>query len=159
TRHSRSQRADAGGSQGAESRGNGRAGFRRLRTCPSHAQRQNRGRRRAGRCRRQARREDSQLENGLMPALLLQISKSPLEQAGSMTSPIIQYFEALLALGAVLLLAFLILRVGLPRFFGTQNFTGGPIQVIARYPLEPKKTLYVVKAGSEFLFLGASEAQ
>lgn len=65
----------------------------------------------------------------------------------------------LLALGGVLVLAYVMLRVGLPRVFGMRAAQGGPIQVVARYPLEPKKTLYLVKTGTQVFLIGTSESQ
>jgi flagellar biogenesis protein FliO len=81
------------------------------------------------------------------------------EQIASMNSQIVQYVEVLLGLGGVLILAYLTLRVGLPWFFRTRNPGGGPIEVLARYPLEPKKGLYLVKAGSQVFLIGTGENQ
>lgn len=72
---------------------------------------------------------------------------------------IVQYIEVLLALGGVLVLAYVTLRVGLPRMFGMQTSASGPIRVVARYPLEPKKTLYLVKTGTQVFLIGTSESQ
>lgn len=72
---------------------------------------------------------------------------------------IVQYIEVLLALGGVLVLAYVTLRVGLPRVFGMQISASGPIRVVARYPLEPKKTLYLVKTGTQVFLIGTSESQ
>ena len=82
-----------------------------------------------------------------MVALLLQATPSAADQLNSINSQIVQYVEVLLALAGVLILAYLTLRVGLPRMFGMRTSGSGPIQVVARYPLEPKKVLYLVKAG------------
>ncbi len=70
-----------------------------------------------------------------------------------------QYVEVLVALGGVLLLAYVTLRVGLPRMFGMRVSKDGPIQVLARYPLEPKKTLYLVKTGAQVFLVATSESQ
>ncbi len=72
---------------------------------------------------------------------------------------IVQYIEVLLALGGVLVLAYVTLRVGLPRMFGMHISASGPIRVVARYPLEPKKTLYLVKTGTQVFLIGTSESQ
>jgi flagellar biogenesis protein FliO len=37
--------------------------------------------------------------------------------------------------------------------------SGGPIQVVARYPLEPKKTLYLLRIGTQVFLIGTSESQ
>ena len=72
---------------------------------------------------------------------------SPADPLSSMNTPIIQYFEVLLALGGVLALAYATLKIGLPRIFGMRTPGTGPIKVVARYTLEPRKTLYLVQAG------------
>jgi flagellar protein FliO/FliZ len=82
---------------------------------------------------------------------------TPADQLSAIDTPIIQYVVVLLALGGVLVLAYVTLKIGLPRMFGMQRSSRGPIQVVARYPLEPKKTLYLVKAGSQYLLIGTSE--
>jgi flagellar biogenesis protein FliO len=84
---------------------------------------------------------------------------SPADQLTSINAPIVQYIEVLFALAGVLVLAYVILRVGLPRMFGMRTSSGGPIQVLARYPLEPKKTLYLVKTGSQVFLIATAESQ
>jgi flagellar biogenesis protein FliO len=84
---------------------------------------------------------------------------SPADPLSSMNTPIIQYFEVLLALGGVLALAYAILKIGLPRIFGMRTQGTGPIKVVARYTLEPRKTLYLVQAGSQVFLLGTSDNQ
>lgn len=81
------------------------------------------------------------------------------EQLSSMNSQVVQYVEVLLGLCGVLILAYLTLRVGLPWFFRTRNPGDGPIEVLARYSLEPKKGLYLVKAGSQVFLIGTGENQ
>ena len=83
----------------------------------------------------------------------------PLAQMNSMNSQIVQYFEVLLGLIGVLILAYLTLRAGLPWIFGMRNQAKGPIDVVARYALEPKKVLYLVKAGTQVFLIGTSESQ
>jgi flagellar biogenesis protein FliO len=84
---------------------------------------------------------------------------SPADPLSSMNTPIIQYFEVLLALGGVLALAYATLKVGLPRILGMRTPGTGPIKVVARYTLEPRKTLYLVQAGSQVFLLGTSHNQ
>lgn len=84
---------------------------------------------------------------------------SPVDPLSSMNTPIIQYFEVLLALGGVLALAYATLKIGLPRIFGMRTPGPGPIKVVARYSLEPRKTLYLVQAGSQVFLLGTSDNQ
>ena len=64
------------------------------------------------------------------------------DQLGSINSQIAQYIEVLLGLGGVLVLAYVTLRIGLPWLFRARNQGSGPIEVLARYFLEPKKALY-----------------
>lgn len=87
------------------------------------------------------------------------MTPGPADQLTSINTQIVQYIEVLLALAGVLVLAYVLLRVGLPRVFGMQTSSGGPIQLIARYPLEPKKTLYLLKIGAQLLLIGTSESQ
>lgn len=79
------------------------------------------------------------------------------DQLGSGTSQVLQYAEVLLVLTGILVLAYVTLRVGLPRMFGMRVARGGAIQVLTRYPLEPKHTLYLIKTGSQVLLIGTSE--
>ena len=81
------------------------------------------------------------------------------EQLASMNSQVLQYVEVLLGLFGVLILAYLTLRIGLPWFFQTRNPGNGPIEVLARYSLEPRKGLYLVKAGSQVFLIGTGENQ
>ena len=67
------------------------------------------------------------------------MTPGPTDQLTSINSQVVQYIGVLLALGGVLLLAYVLLRIGLPRLFGMRTSSGGPIQVVARYALEPKK--------------------
>jgi len=86
-------------------------------------------------------------------------AESPADQLSSINTQVLQYAEVLLALAGVLVLAYVVLRVGLPRMFGMRTSSGGPVQVLARYPLEPKKMLYLVKAGAQVFLVGTSESQ
>jgi len=87
------------------------------------------------------------------------MTPGPTDQLTSINSQIVQYIGVLLALGGVLLLAYVLLRVGLPRLFGMRTSSGGPIQVVARYALEPKKTLYLLRIGTQVFLIGTSESQ
>ncbi|MEZ5356672.1 MAG: flagellar biosynthetic protein FliO [Bryobacteraceae bacterium] len=61
------------------------------------------------------------------------------------------------ALAGVILAAVIALRYVLPKFMARGESQPGLIRMVARYPLEPKKTLYLVEAGGRTLLLGASE--
>lgn len=87
------------------------------------------------------------------------MTPGPTDQLTSINSQVVQYIGVLLALGGVLLLAYVLLRIGLPRVFGMRTSSGGPIQVVARYPLEPKKTLYLLRIGTQLFLIGTSESQ
>ncbi|MEW6729819.1 MAG: flagellar biosynthetic protein FliO [Acidobacteriota bacterium] len=62
-----------------------------------------------------------------------------------------------LMLGGVCLLMFVLLRYGLPRFVGMQAPGAGLMRVIARFPLETQKTLYIVEAAGKHLLLGVTQ--
>jgi flagellar biogenesis protein FliO len=94
-----------------------------------------------------------------MMALWILAVPGPADRLGSISSQIVQYVEVLLGLAGVLVLAFLTLRIGLPWFFQTRGQNNGPIEVVARHFLEPKKTLYLVKAGSQMFLVGTGENQ
>lgn len=88
----------------------------------------------------------------------MDMTNGPVDQLVAMNSQIVQYIAVLLALAGVLVLAYVTLKVGLPRIFGMNTSGTGPIRVMARYPLEPKKTLYLVEAGSQVFLLASSES-
>ena len=74
-------------------------------------------------------------------------------------SGFLEVFEVLFILAGVLLLAYVLLRLGLPRMFGMPGSGTGPIQIVARQALEPRKTLYLVHVGSQVFLLGTAENQ
>jgi len=89
-------------------------------------------------------------------ACLLQ-AVNPAEELGSVTSQALDMVRVLFILGAVLLLAYVVVRHWLPRLTGLKNLQSSPIQILARTPLEPKKNIYLLKVGSEVLLVGTSE--
>ena len=74
-------------------------------------------------------------------------------------SAFLEYVEVLFVLAGVLLLAYALLRLGLPRMLGMTGSEDGPIRVVARQGLEPRKTLYLVNVGSQLFLLGTAESQ
>ena len=66
------------------------------------------------------------------------------------------YFKVLLTLATLVAAAFALVRYVGPRV-PTATGGGGPIRVLARYPLEPRKTLYLIQVGGETLLVGAAE--
>jgi flagellar biogenesis protein FliO len=94
-----------------------------------------------------------------MNTVCLLILSGPADQLNSIDGQFMQYAEVLLGLAGVLVLAYLTLRVGLPWIFGVRNQSGGPIEILARHSLEPKKSLYLVKAGTQVFLIGTAENQ
>lgn len=94
-----------------------------------------------------------------MTALWLQTATTPVDPVATINTPIAEYIQVLLVLGGVLALAYALLKFGLPRFFQQRVHADGPIQMVARYPLEPKKSIYLIRVGSQVFLLGTSEGQ
>lgn len=68
--------------------------------------------------------------------------------------------RTLLLLGAVLATIYLTLNVGLRRLMGLQNVAVGRqsvVTVLERVPLDQRRTLFVLKAGDEYLLVGGGE--
>lgn len=65
--------------------------------------------------------------------------------------------ETLLILVAVCALAWLVVRFGLRRLHGAPAGRHGALRVVARLPLEPRRTIYVVEAAGKTLLVGCSE--
>ncbi len=67
------------------------------------------------------------------------------------------YVRTLAVLVAVCLAALFAVRVWLPRLAGSAAASGPKLlEILARQPLEPRKTLYLVRAGKSVLVLAAS---
>ena len=64
--------------------------------------------------------------------------------------------RALLALAAVCLLAYVVLRFLSKRVYGTAA-GGGLMRVVARLPLEPRRSLYLVEVAGRYLLVGLGE--
>lgn len=71
-------------------------------------------------------------------------------------SPLYDYLRLMLVLGGVLVLAWLALRYWLPKF-APNSADGGVLDVVARQQIDARNSLYVVKAGSQYLLLGSGE--
>jgi flagellar biosynthetic protein FliO len=63
--------------------------------------------------------------------------------------------ETLAILAVVCAVAWVILKYGVRRAGGWRQ--AGPLKVLARLPLEPRRTLYVVEAPGKTLLIGVSE--
>ncbi len=66
------------------------------------------------------------------------------------------YLQLLAALAVTLGMIYVVLRHVLPRLQFGRPRADNLIRVRATYPLEPRKTLYIVEAGSETLLIGSS---
>ncbi len=84
---------------------------------------------------------------------------STADPLAGINTPLIEYVQVMCVLAGVLAIAYVTLRFGLPRFFGMRKSASGPIQTVASYRLEPKKTLYLVKVGTQMFLIGTSEGQ
>lgn len=89
---------------------------------------------------------------------LLQAVPSPVDELSSVTGQVIDYFKLLAILAGILILAYLTIRYWLPALTGVRQLQQGPIQVVARFPLEPRKTLYIVKTGGDMFLIGTSDS-
>ncbi|OYT72646.1 MAG: hypothetical protein CFK52_04310 [Chloracidobacterium sp. CP2_5A] len=68
-------------------------------------------------------------------------------------------FQTLVALGAVCALAYVTLRVMLPKLGGIGlRRPGGLARVVDALPLDPRRALYVVEVNGKYLLMSASEA-
>lgn len=68
------------------------------------------------------------------------------------------YVRLMLVLCGILALAVVAIRFWFPKLLMMKQAPTGPIEVCARMPLEPRRTLYIVKAGSSYMLLASSEA-
>ncbi len=68
------------------------------------------------------------------------------------------YVRLMLVLCGILALAVVAIRFWLPKISMWNKSATGPIEVCARFPLEPRKTLYIVKAANSYMLLASSEA-
>lgn len=94
-----------------------------------------------------------------MAMLVWQAGTDAATQLTSVSSQVTGYVTILLAMAGVLVLAYATLRYGLPWLSGVRAPTSGPIQIVARYPLEARKTLYLVKTGTQVFLIGTSDSQ
>lgn len=73
----------------------------------------------------------------------------------------LQLVQTLVTLALVLGLVYLVLNVGLRKLMGGAAVAapaGALVAVVARLPLEPRRTLYVLKAAGEYLLVASSES-
>jgi flagellar biogenesis protein FliO len=68
------------------------------------------------------------------------------------------YLKVVAILCVIAGLAYVVLRFWLPRVAFMTKAASGPLAVTSRMTLEARKTLYVIRAGSAYLVLAASDA-
>jgi flagellar biosynthetic protein FliO len=85
-----------------------------------------------------------------------QPAQAPAE-LGWVSSEFSMLLQLAFVLAAILALAYVVLRVLVPRLLGVNPTGAGPIAVVARYPLEPRRNLYIVQVGAEMFLIGTSE--
>ncbi len=88
---------------------------------------------------------------------MLAVAADPAGDLSAINSGILDYIKLLAVLGGILLFAFLALRWWLPRMQGARAMASGPIQVAARCSLEPRRNLYIIQAGEEYVLVATSE--
>lgn len=87
-----------------------------------------------------------------MPLLCLMMFEVP----ALSTNMWLDYTKMLLVLIGICLLAFVGVKVLLPKLTGFVSPASQHIQVFAKCPLEPRKTLYLVRAGKTVVLLASS---
>ena len=66
-------------------------------------------------------------------------------------------FETLVILALVCVAAWAFIRFGVRRLHPTGGGRRGPLRLVARLPLEPRRTLFIVEAAGKTFLVGASE--
>lgn len=67
------------------------------------------------------------------------------------------FIKVIIVLAFVCLIAFAVIKYVLPRASFVKRGQGSEIELVERFALEPRKSLYILKVGSRFLLLGTSE--
>ena len=93
-----------------------------------------------------------------MPAIWLAQARNPASEISSINSEVFAYLKVIVSLAVILVLVVVLLRFWLPRMTGLRNLSSGPIRVAAHYPLEPRKSLYIIQAADEYFLVGTSES-
>jgi flagellar biogenesis protein FliO len=93
--------------------------------------------------------------NGARGIVLMQQAAAPLAD----TSFALDLLRTLLALGLVCALVFVSLRLLARRGFAGFAFgrSAGPVRVLQRVPLEPRRALYLIAAGKRVLLIGSGD--
>jgi flagellar biogenesis protein FliO len=75
-----------------------------------------------------------------------------------MNQEVLEYVKMIAILLGIIVFAFFGVRFWLPKLSALRTPNAGPLKVACHLTLEPRKTLYVVQAGADYLMLAASEA-
>lgn len=67
------------------------------------------------------------------------------------------FVKVILVLAFVCLIAFAVIKYILPKASFIKQGHDSQIELVERFALEPRKSLYILKVGSRFLLLGTSE--
>lgn len=67
------------------------------------------------------------------------------------------FIKVIIVLAFVCVIAFAVIKYVLPRASFVKRGQDSQIELIERFALEPRKSLYILKVGSRFLLLGTSE--
>lgn len=79
-------------------------------------------------------------------------------EATAPTGHAVVLVKMLFVLGGVCLLAFASLKWGLKRFVAPDGAQNAAMRVVGRLPIEPRRSVLVVRVGEKHLVLGSSEA-
>lgn len=92
-----------------------------------------------------------------MLSILLQVASTP-PTASSAVDFTWLFVKMLLILGIVTILAILMLKYAVPHIGFMRRLEHGKFfKVMYKFGLEPKKNLYVIKAGKRYLMIGTSD--
>jgi flagellar biogenesis protein FliO len=80
------------------------------------------------------------------------------ENGAIVNGEMVEYLKLIAFLAAVVVLALVAMRYWLPKLAARAGSAAGPLHVACRLSLEPRKTIYVVRAGSNYVLLAASDA-
>lgn len=67
------------------------------------------------------------------------------------------FIKVILILAFVCVIAFAVIKYVIPKASYLKRGEDSQIELIERFALEPRKSLYILKIGSRFLLLGSSE--
>ncbi len=67
------------------------------------------------------------------------------------------FIKVIIVLAFVCVIAFAVIKYVLPRASFIKQGKNSQIELVERFALEPRKSLYILRVGSRFLLLGSSE--